>query len=142
MTPNQAALINLLSQRGRYQSVHYLVSCTGGWAVWDRTVKWSQGRTPLNAVNAEDQAFLLKEGYVTMLAGASPFFMDADAYDNCFNPDDPKTERRALARATAPRWKPADEGYRGPSYVEWCEANPRVDPYKMRSVAELLETFT
>jgi len=92
MTYNQLALINLLAS-----GTHELVSCSNGFAVWDKNIKWSQGRTPSNAVSADDIAALHDGGY---LKDAPHGWLEPTL--KCF--EAPKSEGD---------WQPANEGYTG-----------------------------
>jgi hypothetical protein len=101
MTENQAALLAKLAGAG------YLELCgsardrdgISGYAVWDRKVRWSQGRTPRNAVAAADIEALLASGHLERRAhgaiGVTIAGLIAGRYYR------------------GPAWQPADEGYRG-----------------------------
>lgn len=97
LTDNQRALIKLLRR------THKLVGCAGGYAAWRRDVDWSQGRTPRNAISDADMQALWRAG-----------MLEGDGWCNYFRLSHLGT---GLDTAGAGEWKPANEGYDGPSFT-------------------------
>jgi hypothetical protein len=57
LSENQQALVNRLAT-GKFS----LASCSGGYALWRKDIKWSQGRVASNAVSDEDIEALVSAG--------------------------------------------------------------------------------
>ena len=100
LTDNQKALLRRLAH-----NTHSLELCTGGYALWDRNISWSQGRTPNNAITETDISNLTELGYLVD-AGFGGLKLNLKRFDECYSFEDIK-------------WNPANEGYTGVSFEQY-----------------------
>ena len=77
------------------------MNCSSGFALWKRSIEWSQGRTPSNAVSDEDIGYLEQEGYIEK-SGFGGMALSAKGY--------------LLDTNSALHFQPANEGYTGEAF--------------------------